>query len=159
MRYPLLTVSTAALLLCAATVGAGHGPCTDDLEPCLTAMAKKLKTKGWVGIELEHNDDGTLTITRVLPDSPAQAARLAAGDRIVALNGVAYAGKDRAALKKAYAAMVPGNTITYTVERGGRTLEVDVELVHVPQHVQAQWIAQHLVEGHARPADGGKPKP
>ena len=45
--------------------------------------------------------------------------------------------------------MVPGASITYSVDRGGSRLEVEVALVAIPEHVRAQWIAQHLVEGHA----------
>ncbi len=147
-----LWISTTAMLLLAGTVLAGHQPCEAELDDCLGQMTKKLgQKKGWVGIELEHEDDGTLTITRVLEESPAERAGLRAGDRILALNGVSYAGADRAALKKAYQAMVPENTITYTIERGGQELPVDVLLAALPDRIKAQWIARHLVEGHSAP--------
>ncbi len=146
---PLLLIATTLLLAGAAL--AGHGPCKADLDDCLGQMGKNFKAKGWVGIELDVEEAGPLRITRVLPDSPAEAAGLAAGDRILALNGVAYAKADRAALKEAYKAMKPGNTITYTIDRGGRELKVDVDLGRLPEHVKAAWIAQHLVKGHSKP--------
>ena len=146
-------ILAAATLLFAVVALAGHRPCQGDLDDCLTQMTRKLdQKKGWVGIELDREDDGTLTITRVVPESPAEAAGLAAGDRILALNGVAYAGEDRAALKKAYQAMVPENTITYTIDRGGKRLSVDILLARLPDRIKAQWIAQHLLEGHSRQA-------
>ena len=151
MKRVFLIPAVAALLLCGAVL-AGHQPCEAELDDCLTQMTKKFgEKKGWVGIELEHEEDGTLTITRVVPESPAERAGLRPGDRIVALNGVSYAGGDRAALKQAYRAMVPDNTITYTVERGGEQLSVDVLLVGLPDRIKAQWIARHLVEGHSAP--------
>ncbi len=147
-----LLVTSLTLLLAGVTL-AGNRPCDAELDDCVTQMTRELgKKKGWVGIELDHQEDGTLTITRVLPGSPAEAAGLAAGDRILALNGVAYAGGDRTALKKAYKAMVPESTITYTIDRGGEELEIDILLARLPDRIKAQWIAQHLIEGHARQA-------
>ncbi len=149
---PTLLLASALLLLAGAAL-AGHQPCAAELDDCLSQLTRELgKKKGWVGIELDHRDDGTLTITRVLPDSPAAAAGLAAGDRILALNGVAYGGGDRAALKKAYKSMVPESTITYTIDRGGKELSVDILLGRLPDRIKAGWIAQHLVEGHSREA-------
>lgn len=156
-RAPLLLA--AATLALAGAALAGRGPCEAELDVCLKQMGRNLEAKGWVGIELDVEEEGPLRITRVVPESPAAAAGLAAGDRILALNGVTYAKADRPALKAAYKAMTPGNTITYTVDRGGRKLEIDVRLSQVPEHVRAQWIAQHLVEGHSKPhhAEAGKP--
>lgn len=151
MKRALLPFAAVTFLLSAAAL-AGHGPCKAELDDCLSGMGKQLKAKGWVGIELDRHDDGTLAITRVLPASPAEAAGLQAGDRILALNGVSYATDDRAAMKNAYAAMVPDNTITYTIDRGGKSLEVDVRLARLPEHIRAQWIALHLVDGHSRQA-------
>lgn len=144
-------VMVCLALLFAGIALAGHRPCDAALDDCLTQMSRELgEKKGWVGIELDRQDDGTLTITRVLSGSPAEAAGLAAGDRILALNGVAYVGGDREALKKAYQAMVPENTITYTIDRGGEEVKVDILLAQLPDRVKAQWIAQHLAEGHVQ---------
>ncbi len=154
MKHSFILLSTLTVLLLAGVALAGHRPCDAELDDCLTQMTRELgEKKGWVGIELDREDDGTLTITRVLPESPAAAAGLAAGDRILELDGVAYAGADRAALKKAYQAMVPDNTITYTIDRGGKRLSIDVLLARLPDQIKAQWIAQHLAEGHSRPAE------
>ncbi len=151
MKRAILSFSILTFLAAGGLVLAGQEPCEAGLEPCLTEMGKKLKAKGWVGIELDHEEDGTLTITRVIPESPAATAGLRAGDRILALNGVAYAGHDREALKAAYAAMVPNNTITYSIDRGGKTLDVEIKLASIPESIRAQWIARHLVEGHGQP--------
>ena len=143
MKRASLLLTAAALALAGAAL-AGDGPCKAELDFCLTQMGEKLKTKGWVGIELDVEKAGPLRITRVIPGSPAEAAGLAAGDRILALDGVAYAEANRPALKEAYKAMTPGNTITYTIDRGGRTLEIDIALVAIPDHIRADWIARHI---------------
>ena len=154
-KTPRLGLLICGLLAAAGAAVAGNRPCDLELDDCLVRMSKNLgEKKGWVGIELEHEDDGTLTITRVAPESPAEAAGLAVGDRLLALDGVSYANGDRAALKAAYRAMVPGKTVTYTLDRGGQRLEVDVVLARLPDRVKAQWIAKHLIEAHSRPGEG-----
>ena len=156
---PFLPLAACAALAIAGAALAGYKPCEAELDDCLSQMTRELgKKKGWVGIELDREDDGTLTITRVVPESPAEAAGLAVGDRILALNGIAYEVRRQnmdaalAALKKAYKAMVPENTITYTVDRAGEELEIDIRLARLPDRIKAQWIAKHLVEGHAQEA-------
>ena len=54
------------------------------------------------------------------------------GDVILALNGVAYAKANRAALKEAYKVMKPGNTITYTVavSNGGPGIATESMTLH-----------------------------
>ncbi len=157
------TLLFAGAVLFAGAALAGRQPCDAELDDCLQQMTENVgkgKGKGWVGIELERGDDGSLTITRVVSESPAERAGLRPGDRILALDGVSYAGGDRAALKKAYKAMVPDNTITYTIDRGGQQLDVDILLASLPDRIKAQWIARHLVEGHSQevespPEDSG----
>lgn len=158
MRRSSFLLAAVPLLLFPGGLLAGHEPCDQPLEHCVTEMAKRIKAKGWVGIEIDYEEDGTLTVTRVIPDSPAEAAGLEVGDRILAMNGISYATADRATLKQAYKAKKPGHTITYSVRRGERKIEVPVKLAHVPEHVMAQWVGQHLLYGHgqearAEPAD------
>ena len=154
MKRLLLLPSCLSLIL-AGTALAGRGPCDAGLDPCLLEMSKRLANKGWVGIELDREEDGALAITRVIPDSPAEAAGLRTGDRIVALNGASYTSADRSALKAAYKAMTPENTITYTIDRAGKKLRIDIRLGHLPESLKAQWIAQHLLQGHSPQAHHG----
>ncbi|MCP3960462.1 MAG: PDZ domain-containing protein [bacterium] len=155
MKHVLLQIAILPILLAGVAV-AGHGPCSAELDDCLSGMTKQFGTRGWVGIELDRQEDGTLLIERVVPDSPAQAAGIEPGDRITELNGVPYRNADRGALKEAYKAMVAGNTITYTIERAGDELRVEIRLAHLPDTLRAQWIAQHLLEGHSKQAGAKK---
>ena len=82
-----LWLTALATLIFAPSVWAGEEYCDVSPCPCLFEMAEKLQQRGWVGIELDHNDDGTLTITRVLPKSPAEAAGLEQGDVLTSGNG------------------------------------------------------------------------
>ncbi len=53
-----------------------------------------------------------------------------------------------AALDKIYQMMVPDQTLTYTIERQGKSLQVPVKLAKVPEQLMAQWIGQHVLEAY-----------
>lgn len=127
---------------------AGGYECTKSTQECLNAMAEKLQKRGWVGIELDKDEDaGTMTVKRVVSDSPAQAAGFKIGDQLVAVNGIRYNDESKKeALQKAYDAMTPGAQVTYTVSRSGYEKDLDVKLGKLPEEVLAQWIGGHMIE-------------
>lgn len=145
-RFLALLLTGALLGPATAAFADDHKHCDGDAEVCLKEMVRNLKKRGWVGIELEmSSQNGTPKVTNVLPESPARRAGLEVGDRLVALNGVAYERSNQQQLKKIYSAMVPGMRIVYTVERGERQLEVPIELATLPSAVMQQWVGQHMI--------------
>lgn len=145
-------VALAAALAVPLAAGEKGKKCEMDTQACLAKMAAALKDRGWVGIEMDDGS-GRLTLTRVVPGSPAEAAGLRAGDVLVALNGVAFGKENEAKVKAAYKAMTPGAKITYTVQREGKDREVEVALGKLPPEVMAQWVGAHMLEGHLQAAD------
>lgn len=107
-----------------------------------------LKKRGWVGIEMEQTEDGMLAITRVIADSPAEKAGFQAGDVLTSVNGLAYAQADEAKRKAVWQEMLPGKKMSYVVDRGGKSLDVEVVLASIPETVMAQWIGQHMLMAH-----------
>jgi predicted metalloprotease with PDZ domain len=134
----------------AAAKTASHShECTADTQFCLNKMATKLKNKGWVGIELDVNEEtGAMTVARVEYDSPAQSAGMREGDVLLALNGIRFDSEDKEQLHAAKKQMTIGSRVSYTVERKGREKNVDVTLAAVPEDVMAKWVGQHML-GHA----------
>lgn len=121
--------------------------CAFGTQDCLDYMATKMKTGGFVGIEMEKDEDsGALTILKVIPGSPAEAAGLQPGDVLVALNGVAFKGASEESLKAAKKDWQPGQTISYTVTRNGYDRNVPVTLGKMPEDVLAKFIGQHMLE-------------
>jgi len=123
--------------------------CKASAQDCLNGMAAQFRDRGWVGIELDMNEEtGVMSVTKVEPRSPAYDAGFTEGDVLVALNGVRL---DEANKEKVYAAkekMTAGTTVTYTVARDGQKKDLDVTLGQIPEAVLAKWIGRHMIEGH-----------
>ena len=145
-----ISIAAALLLLVAAipAMAGDHQKCDQPAEACLKAYTESLQNRGWVGIEMDINDNGATQIVRVVPDSPAEAAGFKTDDVLVSFNGVAYTDENKQALKEATKAMTPGKTVTYTVVRNGSEKDLKVELGTIPETVMAQWIGQHMLTAH-----------
>ncbi len=147
MKRSWFILAIAALALSVVSVVAGEGyKCDASTQDCLDQMAANLQKKGWVGIKLDETDDGRLEITEVIADSPAVKAGFMAGDILVALDGIEFAEENHEAMMKAKKAHHPGSKVTYTVERNGKTRDLNVKLAKVPQDVLAQWIGGHMLQ-------------
>jgi C-terminal processing protease CtpA/Prc len=142
----ILVLLLAVALVSPAIAGKGH-KCDASTQDCLNKMAASMKNKGWVGIEYDTKENSeTPIISKVVPDSPAQAAGLRKGDVLLAVNGVKYGDDDKAKWKKVKAVWTPGSTITYTVDRGGHKKEVPVKLGKLPEEVMYAWIGEHMMQ-------------
>jgi len=128
---------------------AGEGHCKGTADECCKKMATKLEHKAWLGIEMDHNEDGRYVVTSVVPGSPAEAAGFQSGDVLLALNGVEWSKQNHDAVKKASYELKPGSSATYVVKRGGEKLKLSATLAHVPREVMAQWVGEHMLAEHA----------
>jgi C-terminal processing protease CtpA/Prc len=142
-------IGIAALALALALPAwAGHSgeKCNYPTQECLDHMAEKLKSSGWVGVELDFDEaTGVPTVTKVVPGSPAEAAGIQAGDIFVALNGVKMNKDNEEALKATKKEWKPGQSVTYTISRNGYDKKVDLTLAPMPADVMAVWIGQHML--------------
>ena len=163
MKRARVAAILMSLILPAALPIAGEKPdkdkaskCPHTTQECLDMMATKLRDRGWVGISYEMDDTrGGLDVRRVIAGSPAQKAGILEGDLILKLNGATFVeqtGMDM--MKKNADLMKPGNTITYTLLRAGKELDVKVTLAPMPEEVLAQLIGMHMLE-HAKPPAQG----
>jgi len=148
-----------AVLITAAMIApavAGDYKCTAGTQECLNAMAEKLKNKGWVGIELDQDEEtGALTVRLVVEESPAQTAGFKPGDKLVAMNDLKFGEASEEALHQAWDKMTPGTDVVYTVSRDGKEAKLDVTLAKLPEDVMAKWVGQHMLE-HATVATAQK---
>ena len=128
---------------------AGYEACESSAEECLSAMAAKIASKGWVGFETEKNTYGHYEVVRVEHGSPAEAAGFHSGDILVAMNGLDLYAEDKAELKRAKQSLVVGSAVSYTVKRDGTKKTLEVTLSKVPPRIMAQWIGEHMLDQHA----------
>jgi S1-C subfamily serine protease len=122
--------------------------CTKQAGECAKGMYEKLANAGWLGIETDKTDKGTVTVKAVVPGSPAVAAGFQPGDVLVAINGVEISEANHEALKAAKKSLVAGGQGSYTVLRQGAKKNLTATLVAPPRTVLAQWIGEHMLEDH-----------
>ena len=158
------TVALAALLAIglAAPVGLA-GPkgykCTLDTQVCLNKMVQKVKSKGWLGIEYDYIEgEERMWLTKVVPESPAEAAGFKAGDILISVNGVKFADNTEdecVTCKKMGEIWKPGAKVTYIVERDGKKRELSAILAPLPSDMMAVMVGLHMIE-HADLEAGSK---
>ena len=146
--FPRLALGALALAL-ALPAWAGHDgeKCPYPTQECLDYMASNLKNSGWVGLELEINDDtGLRLVKKVVPGSPAEAAGIQVGDVLVSLNGTKLAKGNEDAIMKTKKDMKPGQTVSYVISRNGLDKKVELTLAPMPADVMAAYIGKHMLE-------------
>jgi len=143
-------VLLAVVMLAAAPVMAGDkGKCDGNPDDCAKKMTQKLAQKAWLGISYDTDENGRWVVSEVEPGSPAQKAGFEKGDVMLAVDGVEYSKENKAELKEVYAKLKPGSEATYIVKRQGGKVKLQATLAHVPEELQAKWIAEHLSESHS----------
>lgn len=143
-------VLLAVVLLMAAPAMAGDkGKCDGDPNDCAKKMKTKLAQKAWLGISYDTDDQGRWVVTSVEPDSPAQKAGFEKGDVMLAIDGVKYSKENKSDLKAVYAKLSPGSEADYVVLRKGGKVKLTATLGHVPDELQAEWIAEHMSKNHS----------
>lgn len=126
--------------------------CSAETDMCVHGMVEMLSKKGWIGIEWE--DEAEIpALTLVFEGSPAASAGLLRGDKVLAFDGVSTTVDDEKMWGEIKKSLVPGNTITLTIERAGVKKDIDVSLVPLPRHVMAQWIGNHVLDHHHQMAE------
>jgi len=150
LKRAFVLVGVMALATTAAFAGE---QCTADAQTCLNYMAKKVHSKGWLGVHYERNEEaGGYTVTQVVGESPAAEAGFQVGDIVVAMNGVSM-GEKSEALKAEYQNMKPGYAVTYKVVRAGHEMQLKAKLAKMPEDVAMQMVGSHMMT-HAQTDQG-----
>lgn len=94
-------------------------------EGPVVPLTEAVQARPFVGVSLTESDEG-IEITAVIPDSPADEADLREGDLIVAIDGEKVDSVEEVVERVRDAEV--GDELTFTVEREGRELEIEVRL-------------------------------
>jgi predicted metalloprotease with PDZ domain len=148
MKKAIGVISAVMIVVMAVPAMAGESSkCTASTQDCLNHMAKNLKSRGWVGIEMDDKGGiDKMVITKVVEGSPAEKAGFKVGDTLAAVNGVSFSEENQKQLKDTQYSMKPGADFTYTVSRRGSKVDLEVELGQIPENVMAQWIGGHMMD-------------
>ena len=144
MRQFRSLLLVAAALAIAGPSMAGE-KCTASTQECLDYMATQMKDSGWVGIELDNSDHG-MVVTKVVPNSPAEASGMQSGDVLFAMYGIEFSEANQEQLKEARKEWKPGQAVEYTIKRDGVDKKINLTLATMPADVLAQWIGRHMME-------------
>ena len=130
----------------AATTASHHGKkCDMSAGDCKKMMAG-YKTSGWLGIDAEKTDDGSVLVKKVHAGGPAEKAGIAAGDVLLAMNGVTFQEENHEKLMAMKKASKPGDTVTYNVRHDGSDRNVVVALGAMPEEVYTAMVKDHMKE-------------
>ena len=142
----LIAYAVLVALLALSALAGEHGKCSYATQDCLNYMATKMKTSGWIGVELEVDENqGVYRVERVVPDSPAEGAGIQPGDLLYALEGIRLNQANNEKLTKVRKDWKPGQTVNYTIRRDGVDIKVTLTLAPMPADVVARQIGQHML--------------
>jgi S1-C subfamily serine protease len=97
-----------------------------------------------VGMQLDSEASGSIVVRRVVPGGPAEKAGIKTGDIVTATDGTQIRSVYQAILPTLH--KQPGDTVRFTLERGGKPQEIQVtlgggvELTSLPDHQLADVI-------------------
>jgi predicted metalloprotease with PDZ domain len=92
----------------------------------------------YIGIEFERSDTGPPRVRRIAPNSPAERARLDAGDLLIAMNGDRLTFEN---FRTRLHANGIGSTISLEVMREERLIQLDV----IPsEHQEETWALESI---------------
>jgi len=139
----------AVLALAVTGLIAGeHAKCTKSAEECAAHMKEMYQTRGWMGVEMDPNEDGSLRVISVLPGSPADKAGLKADDAVVSVNGVTLKKETMEKVMMSDDGWKIWNTLSLGVKRGETVSTMKLTLEKVPEAVLAGMIERHTKEAH-----------
>ena len=141
------TLAAVALVLAVPAAWAGEKTkCTYDTQSCLNYMATKLRTSGWIGVELEKGPSSFYVVKKVVAGGPAESGGIQPGDELLALEGVSMTAENEKKIGEMRQSMKPGTKVTYTIRRGATTKDLTFTLGSWPADLVARYIGEHMLE-------------
>jgi len=140
IRGELIGINTA---IRAGAQGLGFAIGVDKVREIMVGLLN-LRRPGsaWLGVRFRTDTPGRAVVEAVAPDSPAEKAGLAPGDRIVRLDGKRPANVIE--LETMLLAREPGREVRLAFVRDGRTRETPVRLAAAPKPDGAKLAHRHF---------------
>lgn len=140
---PILMVLMGVAVAHPARAGQPKCPLTGDA--CLAAF-EQMKHRPWVGVLLDQDSTGAVTVIQVVPGGPADKAGVKAGDVMISLQGVPIVDAPKLIVGKA--GWKTGTEVKYRVRRGEGERNLAVVLGQISDEQLARMVGEHMVEAH-----------
>ena len=137
MQGEVIGINTAIYSPSGASAGIGFAVPSDLARPVIEALIRGGRVdRGWLGVSLSSAEEQGrrqrgAVIMGVERGSPAARAGLRQGDLVTALNGEPVVSSR--ALVRGVAVLPPGETVRLTLQRGGRSQEIAVQIGQRPK--------------------------
>ncbi len=130
MDGQVIGVSSVIVSPTGASVGIGFAIPSEAVSRTVAQLLSKGSIeRGWLGVAVDDRDAG-VTIASEDRAGPAAKAGVRAGDVVVAINGDKI--ESSRGLIRAVAVVPPGNSVTVTVRRQGRIIDIPVNVGRRP---------------------------
>ncbi|MHB8095655.1 MAG: PDZ domain-containing protein [Candidatus Aminicenantales bacterium] len=87
--------------------------------------------RGWIGLTIAQNDEGSIEVIGIEPESPAEQAKIEEGDVILAFGGKELTNSQ--ALAAEIRGRKPGEDVALKIERAGKPMDIKVKLGVYPE--------------------------
>jgi len=104
--------------------------------------AKGRVERGWLGVSIGQDEDGRTVIGSIDEESPAELAKLRAGDIVLKIGDRDVAGPD--VLASEIRKRKPGQEVVLKIERGGTPMDVDVKLGELAEDAAMMEMTQRF---------------
>jgi len=142
----MLAVSALGILALAvsapAFAGGGHCSGSSASVDAGSCSGHATKSAAWAGAWLQRSTSGTVTVAEVAKGSPAAKAGLKSGDVVLAVNGYDLSDREARATCASKADCNVGATVTYTVQRTGKTKNVKLKLEKMPADATERFASR-----------------
>ena len=140
----MLSASAVAVLVLAMSVPAfaGGGSCSGSSASAMSGSCSAMHNAAWAGAWLQRSASGTVTVAEVAKGSPAAKAGLKAGDVVAAVNGYDLSSSESRAMCASKANCSVGSTVTYTVNRAGKTKDLKLKLEKMPANATERFASR-----------------
>ena len=140
----MLSVSAVAALVLAISVPAfaGGGSCSGSSATAYSGSCSAMHNAAWAGAWLQRTSSGTVTVAEVAKNSPAAKAGLKSGDVVVAVNGYDLSSSESRAMCASKASCTVGSTVTWTVNRAGKSKDLKLKLEKMPASATEKYASK-----------------
>jgi S1-C subfamily serine protease len=141
----MLAASAVAVLVLAMSVPAfaGGGSCSgSSASAAYHGSCSSSASAAWAGAWLQRSGSGTVSVAEVAKNSPAAKAGLKPGDVVLAVNGYDLSNSESRAMCASKANCSVGSTVTYTVNRAGKTKDLKLKLEKMPANATERYASR-----------------